>query len=305
MKKLIRAEIDYFIKTKLVFMLIILFGAYTLLSSFMLSRMSSLQIDNFERNITRYEESGDDIEESIQQGYSILESGTIENPIAYYHSEAQNLISYILPKNIPASFFQLCIISVPVLSVLLAAILVSCDEKNHTKKLKVARSGKLTYHLSKRIAGLLLLFFILIVSFLLLLCFNCFFYKTLSENYDLSYFHLRSYSSGVLLRQFAFTVLSAFWWFEVCYVLCDLIRNYVVVCTFITLCAMFFKPFSKYDPINAISTIEQKLFTFDGVIHPGKPIPSQFGFLVAEIIAILVTAVMIHILVNKRRSAFS
>jgi len=305
MKKLIRAEIGYCIKTKLIFMLIILFGVYTLLSSFMLSRMSSLQATLFEHQIEYYEASGDDVEESIKQGYSILESGTIENPIAYYHSEAQNLISYILPKNTPASFFQLCIMSVPVLSVLLAAILVSCDEKNHTKKLKVARSGKLTYHLSKRIAGLLLMFFILIVSFLLLFCFNCFFYKTLSGNYDLSYYHFRSYSAGVLCRQFAFAVLSAIWWFELCYVLCDLIRNYVVVCTFITLCAMFFKPFSKYDPLNALSAVEYKLFTFDGIIHPGEPIPAQFGLLVAEIIAILVAAVLIHILVNKRRSAFS
>ena len=127
MKKLIRAEIDYFIKTKLVFMLIILFGAYTLLSSFMLSRMSSLQATLFEHQIEYYEASGDDVEESIKQGYIMHENGTIENPIAYYHSEAQNLISYILPKNTPASLGHLADLQFP--SVVLCRNAVNQQDK--------------------------------------------------------------------------------------------------------------------------------------------------------------------------------
>lgn len=304
MKKLIKFDIQYFLISKSVVLLLFVFGAFSFLINLFNYQYSFQLINLFNRNCSYYESIGEDVTNSLQQPYVLHDNDTIENPLSFYNSQIEKVLPTISLKNAPSTFLEGCTLFLPIFIVMICSIIVSYDEKNMTKRLKIVRNGKLKFLISKHISGLILIFFLMIFSFLIFCLLEYIFEVRLTKDFDLSQYSIKSETVHVLFKQLLYTIISAIVYFELFYTLCNIFHSYTIVTMAVCLVSLFVPPLFKYDLINIKCVFENKFFKFNGAIHSNTPIIASTKFLIIEIFCIIILSVMINHTVFKKRSSF-
>lgn len=181
MKNLIKADIRYMFISKTILWICLLFGIFGLANSWMCYQYANQSIQQYNSTYSFMAEAGADIESELSADYIIHEDNQIETPLSFFKEQAEKSLRIVSPQNVLTAFAESYTLFAPIVAVLVAAFLVSYDEKNKTARLKIARNGKACFVISKQISGILILFVILLTAFGLTFIFNRLFYNNLQS----------------------------------------------------------------------------------------------------------------------------
>lgn len=306
MKQLIKTDIFYFFRSKLIIWLILLFSLFSLMTVFMTFQYIKTYIDCYNSQLNYIEKTGTDIQQCMDEPYEILENNVIKNPLPYYKEVIETNLSSFRTQNTPLLFFETCTLFLPVITTIVSLLIVSYDDKNKTIRNKVTRNGKIKYMISKQISGLIISLFLMITAFVIMLATSQISLDVLSKNYDISSFSSKVNADySLLLKQFVYTIISCVIYFEFSYTICNITKLYTGVALVICIGNFFLPPIFKYDIVNIKSTFENKIFTFNGVIHSNTPIHAPFTILIAESIFIILSLIILNYIVSIKRSSFN
>ncbi len=305
MKKLVKFDLLYFLKSKMFILFSVLLVLFTVLISGMTYSYEKTTLDMFKNSLEFVQRNGDSVEEELEQTPVVHENGVVENPLSYYNEVICNVLKIVSPQNCLSTYFENCSGFMPIVAILIASVLLSYDEKYRTRKLKAARNGNMKYYCSKQISGLLILFIMLIIGFIFSFAANSIVVNVLESKHDLSMFTFSSTDAVTVLKQGIFTLVSGVIYFEIAYILCNLTHAYTVIAVLSTLIVFFLPPIFKYDPLNIRASLNYKFFDYVGVIHPGSPIKASFTALIIEGIIILLVLFIVNHIVSKKRSAYN
>jgi len=305
MKNLIRAEIRYFIYSKSFLILFILFSLCSSATIYMSYQYSKSSVFTYNDTYQYIVDTGADIEKEKDMQYVVHDNGMIENPLSYDIEQAENALFYIAPKNCITSFGESCTLFLPIIAFLIAIILVSYDEKNKTKKLKVANYGKLKFNFSKQLSGILIILLLLILELIIIKVASHIAYSLLQNDNDISPFNIRNSNMKDSIFQLLYTICSAIVYFELGYCISNIFHCYTFAAILVSIFSFFLPPIFKYDVINIKNTIERNFFDFKGVVDIGVGFPLSLSIAFIEGSAILLCCILLNCLVDKNRSAFS
>ena len=305
MKNLIKADIRYFLISKSILWIILLFGILCSANSFMCYQYANQSLQQYKNTYNYMEESGADIEAELSKDYILHEGNNIENPLSYFKEQAEKSMYNISPQNILASFGESCTIFAPIIAVLVATLLVSQDEKNKTARLKVARNGKTRFMISKQISGILLLLTIVFVGLGLTAILNNMFYNDLQSKADVPPLAINLTQENNILHYIIYVILVTVIFFEIGYTISNIFHCYTAITIVVSIISFFAPPFIKYDPINLKCFFENKIFLFEGVVTPTTPIPISTSEAVIELIVLVATIIIINYVTSIKKSAYN
>lgn len=305
MKNLIKADIRYFFISKAILWIFLLFGILCFANSFMCYQYAHQSLQQYRNTYNYMVESGADIESELSKDYILHEGNNIENPLSYFKEQAEKSMRNISPQNIFTSFGESCTIFAPIIAVLVAALLVSYDEKNKTARLKVARNGKKRFVISKQISGILLLLTIIFVGFGLTAILNRIFYNDLQSISDISPFTINFAQGNNILHQIIYVFLVTVIFFEIGYTISNIFHCYTAITIVVSVISFFAPPFLKYDPINLKCHFESKIFLFEGVVTPTTSIPISTSEAVIELIILATSIIIINYVTSVKKSAYN
>lgn len=291
--------------SKAIFLICLLFGVFCFTNSWMCYQYANQSIQQYDNVYNFMIEAGADIESALSSGYTIHEDGTGENPLPYFKEQLEKSICTIHPKNVLSNFAESCTLFAPIIAILIAAILVSYDEKNKTARLKIARNGKAYFYISKQISGILILFAVLLIAFGLTIVLKLLFYNNLKSKFDISQLTISFPKPSDNFYQIIYVILLTIIFFEIGYTICNLFHCYTVIGIVASVISFFAVPFFKYDPINLKCYFESKIFYFEGVVSKTVPIPISTTVAVIELIMIMAVLLIANHIISFKRSAFN
>lgn len=304
MKELIKIDIKYFLYSKCFLSVCLGFILCVLAPVGLSYQFSKSSLHSYEFTYNYMVETGEDVEAEKNKDYIINEYGTIQNPLAYDIEQSEHALFYMNPKNGITLFGEICTALFPIFAFIVGILLVSYDEKNKTKKLKVTNYGKLKYGYSKQVSGLIIITFLLIISFAVMIAVSSFAYSVLQKNHDFSPFVIRTLDFKDYLLQIIFTFISAFLFFELGYFICNIFHCYIFSVIAISLFSFFLPPLFKYDFTNVKNKIERQFFDFNGVVNIGKGFPISLSTALIEAVVLLSAFAIINYIVDNKRSAY-
>lgn len=305
MKKLIDFDIIYFIKSRALAGIILLFCVFSALVVFMTNQYVKEIVIQLNNSIDYLESIGEDIQESLALPYEEMENNVIKNPASYYNEQLEIVSETVSMSNCPSAFLESCTLFLPVISVLISVLLVSYDEKNRTSRLKVARYGKKVFTVSKHISGLLILFASMFFSFILMQVLNYISILDLKSLVPDVTSDFSDFETGLFVKQLLYTVVSAIIFFELTFFVCNLTHAYTVTAIAVSVGNLFLPPVFCYDLVNIKCTFENRFFDFNGVVHSSEPLEASFGIMLAESIVFIIVITVIDYAVSTKRSAFN
>lgn len=304
MKELIKIDIKYFLYSKCFLSVCLGFILCVLASVGMVYQFSKSSLLSYKSTHDMMVKLEWDVETEKNKEYVINEDGVIQNPLAYDIEQSEHALFYMNPQNGITLFGEICTLLFPIFAFIVSILLVSYDEKNKTKKLKVTNYGKLKYGYSKQVSGLIIITLLLIISFAVMISVSSFAYSVLQKNHDLSPFVIRSLGFKDYLLQIIFTFISAFLFFELGYFICNIFHCYIFSVIAISLFSFFLPPLFKYDFTNVKNKIERQFFDFNGVVNIGKGFPISLSTALIEAVVLFSAFAIINYIVDNKRSAY-
>lgn len=254
MKDLIRIDLKYLVYSKLLLWICLGASLCIIVSMTMSYKFTKSSLDSYNNVYEYLVDIGADIETEKNTDYVVYSNGTIENPLSYDIEQVEDALFYIHPKNSLTMFGEVCTLFFPIFAFIVGILLVSYDEKNKTRKLKITNYGKIKYGCSKQLSGILSITIVLVFSFIVMLISSCIVYSIIKKNYSISMFIIRDLNLKKYLFQLVFTLISTVFYFELGYYICNIFHCYIFAVIFISLISFFLPALFKYDFINVKNT---------------------------------------------------
>ncbi len=305
MKNLIRTEIKFFIYSKVLIGLALLFGFFMFATSWMSYQFCDSSLKQYNHLMQYLVDTKADLDAEKAAQSIVYDDGTIENPLPYEIDQVENALSNIVPQNSITLFGESCTLFLPIIAFLVGIVLVSSDDKNKTLKLKVASFGKQKTNISKMISGIIILAFLIFIALIVIKLSTAILYSKIQDEYDISTFNISIVNSNVQFSQCMFTVCSAVVYLVLGYCISNVFHCYTFIALAISLISFFLPTLFKYDFINAKNTIEKCFFSFNGVVNPGEGFPLSIKTAALEMIIICLLFIALNQLVIKKRSAYA
>lgn len=304
MKTLIKTDIHYFISSRCLLGILFFWTLFNVIN--VGSNYFSVR-----DNLTRYNaacefvtEHGGSVDEQLAEGYEINEYGSVRNPLSFSMELLTAAVQTASPERSISQFLEGCTLIVPVIASIIGMILVSYDEKNRTVKMKVTRSGKNNYIISKQLSGMIIILLSAVVSLVIDVIVNVIVYRQINKDFDLSFITVTSPEKENLFMQVIYIAVMSFFFFETGYIFSSLFRCYFAVPLAVSIYTLFVPALFKYDLNNVRSIIEKKLFLFNGMVHAGKTISSSLPAGIAVVTGALMLAALCNYFISLKKSAF-
>lgn len=305
MKNLIKTDINYFIRSKVLICLVLLFAIFMGATCWMTYQFNRDSLREYNKMYDYLLNIDADIEKEKATDYIIHDDGIIENPLSYDLEQVENALSYITPQNSTMLFGESCTLFLPIIAFLVGIVLVSYEDKNKTLKLKVTNYGKTKLSLSKQLSGIIILLFLLVVAFIIIKVTTCIMYSKLQSEYEISIFKVNIINSNKSFLQLLFTFFSAIVYFELGYCISNLFHCYTIIAVAISAISFFLPALFRYDFVNVKSTLERCFFDFKGVVVNDDSFSLSVKVATMEIIAITLIIIIANHIVSKKRSAYA
>lgn len=305
-----KTDLRYAWHSKLFAGMLLFFFAATLLIFFLNDQKAREVYISYQHSLEFYQESGADIEAELKEGYTILEdngnSGSIQNPLAYYHAMLGAALYSMQPAYSVSLICESALMFFPILASFFGLIWVSSDQKHKTLRHRVQRLGKQKSLWTKQLSGFSLLLCLLLLTLPIALCLQAWFRSRFMAACPLEVSEF-SYASPIPVhywKQLLFAIVSLAFYYEFGYTFGHLLKgnpiSLVIVCVYV----LFLPPLFRYDICNVFKAFAKGIFEFAGAFYL-ITVP-EISLLWGSIeLAVLFALMMLgNALLTKHRSAY-
>lgn len=312
MRKCIKVEMDWFLKSKLFFKIFIAMIAIAVFALWTNYSYIKAMYDSYNRTYANYVKYGEDVEKALNSDYkiegaSIYESGNavIENPLAYENAMLSQLRYVVSDAYVIDQYLEYGIMFFTIIFGILGAIFATYDVKDKTLKFKTVRYNKMTLLGAKLVTMIIGIAVLVTVMALLNPLISRITGRIMLKDIDITGFALPEFTkqSGLLVK-LLFTIAIGILYAFAGYMMGVLTRSNAVGIIAIFSYSVLIPIIFKFGLKNLYFSLAKKIFDFIGSYKINDVMRLGTMQSISGLAVYLIVILAIAAIVSKKRSSF-
>lgn len=312
MRKCIKAEIDWFLKSKLFFKIFITLIAVAVLAAWVNYGYLKDVYGTYEHVYDFYIKNNKDIEEALKtdyyaEGAGLYEAGnsSVENPLAYYYAMLSQLRYVVSDAYVIDQYLEYGIMFFTIIFGILGAIFATYDVKDKTLKFKTVRYNKMTLLGAKLVTMIIGIAVLVTVTALLNPLISRITGRIMLKDIDITGFVLPEFTkqSGLLVK-LLFTIAIGILYAFAGYMMGVLTRSNAVGIIAIFSYSVLIPIIFKFGLKNLYFSLAKKIFDFIGSYKINDVMRLGTMQSISGLAVYLTVILAVAAIVSKKRSSF-
>ncbi len=286
--------------------MLLFFFCTTILSFFMNYQNAYVEYESYQHTLEFYQQTESDVEAELNAGYTILESGTIENPLAYNYEMLGASLYSMEPAYAISLLCESSLIFFPILASFFGLLWGSIEFKNRTLRHRVQRNGKMQSLWSRQLSGFLVLLFLFLLTIPFAFGVQAFFRHQFFSTYAMDSTAF-AYTSEINVNyglQLLFAAFVLLFYYEFGYTFGNLFKgnpiSIVLVCVYI----LFVPTLFAYDIANIMNNFARIIFEFAGAFSLISVLDVSLLWGGLELAGLFALLLLCNATVTNKRSAY-